>query len=45
MSIEIQRQMLDEIKEEIETLDRILNEDYEKVDEDLMWNLYKLLVK
>ena len=45
MSIELQRQMLNEIREEIENLDRILNEDYDKVDEDLMWNLYKLLVK
>lgn len=43
MSIEIQRQMLAEIKSEIQNIDRILNQDNDKVKDDLIYELYHLL--
>lgn len=43
MSIELQRQYLEEIKREINELDRILNEDGDKVIDDILLNTYKAL--
>lgn len=43
MSIEIQRQMLEEIKGEINNIDRILNKDNDKVKDDLIYELYHFL--
>ena len=42
MSIEIQKQMLKEIKHEIDNIDRILNNDGDKYDEYTIETLYKL---
>lgn len=43
MSIELQRQYLDEIKKEIDNLDRILNNDNDMVRDDILLNTYKAL--
>ena len=43
MSIELQRQYLEEIKKEIENLDRILNSDGDTVRDDILLNTYKAL--
>ena len=43
MSIELQRQYLEEIKKEIENLDRILNNDNNMVRDDILLNTYKAL--
>ena len=43
MSIECQRQYLEEIKKEIENLDRILNNDNDKVKDEILLNTYKAL--
>ena len=43
MSIELQRQYLEEIKKEIENLDRILNNDNDMVRDDILLNTYKAL--
>lgn len=43
MSIELQRQYLEEIKWEINELDRILNEDGDKVNDEILLNTYKAL--
>ena len=43
MSIELQRQYLEEIKKEIENLDRILNNDNDTVRDDILLNTYKAL--
>ena len=43
MSIEVQRQMLAEIKEEIDNIDRIINKDGDTIKDSLMYDLYKLL--
>lgn len=43
MNIEVQKAMLDEIKEEIENLDRILNRDNDCVKDELIIGLYKFL--
>lgn len=43
MSIELQRQYLEEIKWEINELDRILNEDGDKVSDEILLNTYNAL--
>ena len=43
MNIELQRQYLEEIKKEIENLDRILNNDNDMVRDDILLNTYKAL--
>ena len=43
MSIELQRQYLEEIKKEVENLDRILNSDGDTVRDDLLLNTYSAL--
>ena len=43
MSIELQRQCLKEIKQEIENLERILNEDGDKVNDEILLNTYNAL--
>ena len=43
MSIELQRQYLEEIKKEIENLDRILNNDNNTVRDDILLNTYRAL--
>ena len=43
MSIELQRQYLEEIKKEIENLDRILNNDNGMVRDEILLNTYKAL--
>ena len=43
MSIELQRQYLEEIKKEIENLDRILNNDNDTVKAEILLNTYKAL--
>ena len=43
MSIELQRQYLEEIKKEIENLDRILNNDNDMVRDDILLNTYRAL--
>ena len=43
MSIELQRQYLEEIKKEIENLDRILNNDNDTVRDDILLNTYRAL--
>ena len=43
MSIELQRQYLEEIKKEIENLDRILNNDNSMVRDEILLNTYKAL--
>ena len=43
MSIELQRQYLEEIKKEIENLDRIINSDSNTVRDDILLNTYKAL--
>ena len=43
MSIELQRQYLEEIKKEIENLDRILNNDNNTVKDEILLNTYKAL--
>ena len=43
MSIELQRQYLEEIKKEIENLDRILNNDNDMVRDEILLNTYKAL--
>ena len=43
MSIELQRQYLKEIKQEIENLERILNEDGDKVNDEILLNTYNAL--
>ena len=43
MSIELQRQYLEEIKKEIEDLERILNEDGDKVNDEILLNTYRAL--
>lgn len=43
MSIELQRQYLEEIKKEIENLDRILNNDNDTVRDEILLNTYKAL--
>ena len=47
MSIELQRQYLEEIKQEIkqeiENLERILNEDGDKVNDEILLNTYNAL--
>ena len=43
MSIDVQRVMFSEIKKEIENIDRILNTDNDKVRDDLICGLYRLL--
>ena len=43
MSIELQRQYLEEIKKEIENLDRILNNDNDTVKDEILLNTYKAL--
>ena len=41
MSIELQRQYLEEIKKEIENLDRILNNDNDTVRDEILLNNYR----
>ena len=43
MSIELQRQYLEEIKKEIENLNRILNNDNDTVKDEILFNTYKAL--
>lgn len=43
MSIELQRQYLEEIKKEIENLDRILNNDNDMVRDEILLNTYRAL--
>ena len=43
MSIELQRQYLEEIKKEIGNLDRILNNDNDTVKDEILLNTYKAL--
>ena len=43
MNIELQRQYLEEIKKEIENLDRILNNDNDTVKDEILLNTYKAL--
>ena len=43
MSIELQRQYLEEIKKEIENLDSILNNDNDTVKDEILLNTYKAL--
>lgn len=43
MSIELQRQYLEEIKKEIENLDRIINNDNCAVRDEILLNTYKAL--
>ena len=43
MSIELQRQYLKEIKKEIENLDRIINNDGDKIRDEILLNTYKAL--
>ena len=43
MSIELQRQYLEEIKKEIKNLDRILNNDNNTVRDEILLNTYKAL--
>ena len=43
MSIELQRQYLEEIKKEIENLDRILNNDNDTIKDEILLNTYKAL--
>ena len=43
MSIELQRQYLNEIKKEIENLDHIINSDGDTVRDEILLNTYKAL--
>ena len=43
MSIELQCQYLKEIKQEIKNLERILNEDGDKVNDEILLNTYNAL--
>lgn len=43
MSIELQRQYLVEIKQEVENLDRIINRDNDTVRDEILLNTYKAL--
>lgn len=43
MSIELQRQYLEEIKKEIENLDRIINNDGDTIRDEILLNTYKAL--
>ena len=43
MSIELQRQYLNEIKKEIENLDPIINSDGDTVRDEILLNTYKAL--
>ena len=43
MSIELQRQYLEEIKKEVENLNRILNNDNDMVRDEILLNTYKAL--
>ena len=43
MSIEFQRQYLEEIKKEIENLDRIINNDNDMVRDEILLNTYRAL--
>lgn len=43
MSIELQRQYLEEIKKEIENLDRIINNDGDTIRDEILLNIYKAL--
>ena len=43
MSIELQRQYLEEIKKEIENLDRIINNDNDMVRDEILLNTYSAL--
>ena len=43
MSIELQRQYLEEIKKEIKNLDRILNNDNDTIKDEILLNTYKAL--
>ena len=43
MRIELQRQYLEEIKKEIENLNRILNNDNDTVKDEILLNTYKAL--
>ena len=43
MSIELQRQYLEEIKKEIENLDRIINSDGDTVRDEILLNTYRAL--
>ena len=43
MSIELQRQYLEEIKKEIASLDRILNNDNDTVRDEILLNTYRAL--
>ena len=43
MSIELQRQYLEEIKKEIENLDRIINNDDDTIRDEILLNTYKAL--
>ena len=43
MNIELQRQYLEEIKKEIENLDRIINNDGDMIRDEILLNTYKAL--
>ena len=43
MSIELQRQYLEEIKKEIENLNRIINNDGNTIRDEILLNTYKAL--
>ena len=43
MSIELQRAYLEEIKKEVENLDRIINSDGDMVRDEILLNTYKAL--
>ena len=43
MSIELQRQYLEEIKKEIENLNRIINNDGDMIRDEILLNTYKAL--
>ena len=43
MNIELQRQYLEEIKKEIENLDRIINNDGDMIRDKILLNTYKAL--
>ena len=43
MSIELQHQYLEEIKKEIENLDRIINNDGDTIRDEILLNTYKAL--
>lgn len=43
MSIELQRQYLEEIKKEIENLNRIINNDGDTIRDEILLNTYKAL--